>query len=53
MLEKSCDEFPFNIALVEWSAGYMEVIGHSRLCVVVGSPRSAFVESGKSIAITL
>ena len=49
MLEKSCNEMPFNIVFLRKTSNVDEVVGHSRLCRVHGQEASAFVESGNQI----
>ena len=49
MLEKSNDQFPYCIVLLEKGniEGKAKVVGHSRLCKVYGQDDACFVESGK------
>lgn len=52
MLEKSNDDLPYSIALMEKiEDGPSIVIGHSRLCKVYGVDNACFVESGMNSII--
>ena len=45
MLEKSNDELPYSMVLIEHAESW-SVMGHSRLCKVHGMEQACFVESG-------
>jgi hypothetical protein len=48
MLEKSNDELPYSLVLLEKKLGEetCQLIGHSRICKVFSEPHAGFVESG-------